>query len=212
MARANRHWLLGINLFLGLFLGLAVLAPGLMALGYTGPARLLYLAYSFTCHQLPQRSYFLFGPQGLSTYSLDRILAEGSDPTNLRAFVGNARLGYKVAVAERNTAIYSAMLVGGVLFALVRHRVKRLPLRWYLLLILPMFLDGASHVVSEITGLGFRQTNEWLKTLTGGIMGPAFYQGDVMGSFNWLMRTVTGSLFGLANVWLLYPLLQQSFN
>ena len=208
----NRHWLLGINTFLGLFLGLAVLAPGLMALGYTGPGRLLYLAYSFTCHQLPQRSYFLFGPQGLSTYSLGQILAEGADPTNLRIFVGNPRLGYKMALAERNTAIYSAMFLGGLLFAVVRRRVKGLPVRWYVLLILPMFLDGASHMVSEITGLDFRQSNGWLSVLTGGVLGPVFYRGDTMGSFNWLMRTLTGALFGLANVWLIYPLLQRGFE
>ena len=34
-----RHWLLVVNVFLGLYLGLAVLAPVLMATGFAGPGR-----------------------------------------------------------------------------------------------------------------------------------------------------------------------------
>jgi len=58
-----RHWTLVMGLFLGLYAGLPVLAPFLLANGVTGPANLLYLAYRFTCHQLPSRSFFVFGQQ-----------------------------------------------------------------------------------------------------------------------------------------------------
>jgi hypothetical protein len=71
-----------------------------------------------------------------------------------------------------------------------------------------MFFDGMSHVVSEVTGLGFRDTNAWAAWLTGGAFGPAFYTGTGIGSLNWLLRTLTGALFGLASVWLAYPLLE----
>jgi hypothetical protein len=37
-----RHWLLVVNLFLGLYIGLAVLAPVLMAVGFTGPGQAIY--------------------------------------------------------------------------------------------------------------------------------------------------------------------------
>ena len=40
--------------------------------------KLIYLFYSFQCHQLPQRSFFLFGPQ--LTYSIEQInTARGSE-------------------------------------------------------------------------------------------------------------------------------------
>lgn len=58
-----RHWVLFIGLFLGLYAGLPLLAPILMAKGYDLPANLIYSAYRFACHQLPSRSYFIFGNQ-----------------------------------------------------------------------------------------------------------------------------------------------------
>ncbi len=58
-----RHWVLVIGFFLGLYAFLPVLAPILMAGGYTGPSNLIYSTYRFTCHQLPSRSYFIFGHQ-----------------------------------------------------------------------------------------------------------------------------------------------------
>lgn len=58
-----KHWTLVLGLFMGLYAGLPFLAPILMANGYSGPANFLYSAYRFTCHQLPSRSYFIFGYQ-----------------------------------------------------------------------------------------------------------------------------------------------------
>jgi uncharacterized membrane protein len=58
-----RHWILVIGFFMGLYAGLPFLAPILMASGYSGPANLIYSAYRFACHQLPSRSYFIFGQQ-----------------------------------------------------------------------------------------------------------------------------------------------------
>jgi hypothetical protein len=46
-----RHWLLAVNVFLGLYIGLAVLAPVLMATGLSGPGRAIYRFFSFQCHQ-----------------------------------------------------------------------------------------------------------------------------------------------------------------
>jgi len=204
----SRHWLLVVNVMAGLFIGLTAAAPLLMALGLEGPARVLYRFYALNCHQLPQRSYFLFGPHGVDTYSLEQILAWGGDPGYLRGFVGNAEIGFKMAMAHRNTAIHSTVFLAGLAYALLRRRLRALPWKWYLILIAPMFFDGMSHVVSEVTGLGFRDTNAWAAWLTGGAFGPAFYTGTGIGSLNWLLRTLTGALFGLASVWLAYPLLE----
>jgi uncharacterized membrane protein len=135
----SRHWLLVVNVMAGLFTGLTVAAPLLMALGLEGPAWVLYRFYALNCHQLPQRSYFLFGPDGVDTYSLEQILAWGADPGYLRGFVGNPEVGFKIAMAHRNTAIYAAVFLTGLAYALLRHRIQALPWKWYLILIAPMF-------------------------------------------------------------------------
>jgi uncharacterized membrane protein len=207
-----RHWLLLANLCFGLFAAGTLLAPVLMWLGLDLPARMVYRFYSFFCHQLPERSYFLFGPHGVDTYSRAQVLAWGADPGYLRGFIGNPQVGFKVGIAERDMAIYVILLVAGLVYALVRRRIRGLSWPWFLLLILPMALDGGSHVVSEITGLAFRESNAWLATLTGNIFSQSFYTGTTIGSFNWLMRTVTGSLFAVACVWFAYPYLEQGFG
>lgn len=56
-----RHWLLAVNLIGGLYAGLALLGPWLLSRGYTAPARALYLFYGLSCHQLPSRSFYVFG-------------------------------------------------------------------------------------------------------------------------------------------------------
>ena len=208
----TRHWLFVINLGMGTFVSGTLLAPVLMRLGLNGPARLVYLLYSMVCHQLPERSYFLFGPHGVDTYSKVQVIAWGADPAYLRGFVGNAQVGFKVGIAERDMAIYVTLLLAGLGYALVRRRVRGLSWRAFGLLILPMALDGGSHVVSEITGLGFRGANAWLATLTGNVFSKSFYAGTTIGSFNWLMRTVTGSLFAVACVWFAYPYLEKGFG
>jgi len=59
----SRHWLAAMALSLGVYAGLPVLAPVLMAAGYTVPANLIYTAYRLACHQLPSRSFFVAGQQ-----------------------------------------------------------------------------------------------------------------------------------------------------
>jgi len=215
-----RRWLLLLNLSLGLFVLGAVAAPAFMALGMEVPGRILYTLYGFTCHQLPQRSYFLFGPEFVQTYSWDQLVAAGMDPAWPRPFLGTAHMGYKLGLAARNTAIHSSMLVGSLLFAVYSrlskregwHFSRRRHLAPWLLAVLLMALDGGSHLVSELTGWGFRAHNGWLRLLTGGAFAPHFYVGDGIGSYNWLMRTLTGVLVGLTTVWFVLPILQKGFE
>lgn len=58
-----RHWLASLNMLVGFFAALPLLAPWLMASGHPRLAELIYLAYRFVCHQKPERSFFLFGHQ-----------------------------------------------------------------------------------------------------------------------------------------------------
>ena len=57
----SQHWLAWLNMLVGIWVSLPWLAPILMHVGATGSANLIYLFYSPQCHQLPHRSYFLFG-------------------------------------------------------------------------------------------------------------------------------------------------------
>jgi uncharacterized membrane protein len=56
-----RHWVLAVNVIGGLYAGLPLLGPWLMSKGWTIPANAIYFAYGLTCHQMPERSFFLFG-------------------------------------------------------------------------------------------------------------------------------------------------------
>lgn len=214
-----RHWLLMVNLFVVLYLGGAYLTPFLMNAGFERPARLLYTVYGFTCHQLPQRSYFFGGENGVffGSYSREELVAQGADPTNdltMRRFIGNPQIGYKAAIAHRLSGLYTGALAAGLLFALVRRRwrVRPMPLWALALFVIPMAVDGTSHLINDVTGWGFRDTNAWAVALTGGIFPPDFYVGTTVGTLNWLLRTVTGFLFGFGMIWFVCPYLELGFQ
>jgi uncharacterized membrane protein len=221
----SRHWLLAACLVLGLWVLLPWLAPLLMAAGLEGEARLIYALYSFQCHQLPQRSYFLFGPRLMYPMADIHAAWPYTDYFQLRRFIGNPEMGYKVAWSDRMVSFYTPLFIGGLLFALARwwRRVRRaagalstpwrsLPVRWWLLALVPIFLDGVTHMINDATGLGFRDTNAWLAGLTGNVFAPTFYAGDAIGSFNWWLRLLTGLLAGFASAWFIYPYLGEAFS
>jgi len=100
------------------------------------------------------------------------------------------------------------------LWGLFRRRIVQLPWWGLVLLYLPMAFDGTSHIISDLSGIGqgFRDSNTWLAVLTSNGMPTSFYIGDAWGSFNSLMRLITGILFGLGTVWYLFPLLEEAFT
>ena len=205
-----QHWLAYVNLFIGILVIAPFLAPALMAIGATGPADAIYFFYSFLCHQLPQRSLFLFGHK--MSYSLAEISRAYvyDNFFDLRQFIGNEAIGWKVAWSDRMVALYGSFWIGGLLYAVLRHRLPRLsPIAWLLIAVVPMGVDGFSHMINDavagLSGTGFRDTNAWLQLLTGNIFPAKFYAGDALGSFNNLARLVTGTLTGLTTVWFIYP-------
>jgi uncharacterized membrane protein len=195
----SRHWLAILNTLFFLYVGLPFLAPVLMRAGAEGPARLIYTVYSPVCHQLAFRSWFLFGEQAAYPRSLAATSlvpygqATGLDEDDLaaaRALIGDGRLGFKVALCERYVAIYGGILVGGLIFGLVRgrRRINPLPVwAWLLFGVLPMAIDGGSQLISAFPVAGW-----------------------VARESTPLLRTATGFLFGVLNVWLAYPYLEES--
>jgi uncharacterized membrane protein len=179
-----RHWLAVFNVLMGIYAFLPVLAPVLMTAGMTGAGRLIYFVYRPACHQLPERSFFVSGAQ--TTYTLDELWALGaisqSDGIYARQrFLGDVQVGYKLALCQRDIALYGSLLVGGLIFALVRKRLRPLSLLGYLLCLVPMALDGGTQLI------GLRESTA-------------------------LLRTITGSILGLASVWMLYPRLEEAFQ
>lgn len=204
-------WFAGISF---LWVGLPWLAPVFMHFGWEQPARAIYFIYSFQCHQLPERSFFLFGPKPM--YSLARIQTawhETIDPLILRQFIGNAAMGYKVAWSDRMVSAYGTIPVAALVWWPLRRRIKPLPIWGFFLMALPMAIDGTSHFFSDLAGLGqgFRYNNIWLANLTHHIFPQWFYYGDALGSFNSTMRLLTGVLFAVGLVWFSFPYLHASF-
>ncbi len=210
-----RHWFLAFGLIYGLWVWLPFLAPVLMHVGWDAAGRSLYFVYSFFCHQLPERSFFLIGRSAM--YSLSQIQAAGKDSNNpfvLRQFIGNAAMGWKVAWSDRMVSWYTSVWLFAVLWHPIRSKVRPLPWLGFLLLLAPIVLDGGTHMISDFAGIGqgFRDTNLWLAALTNHALPTWFYAGDALGSFNSWMRLITGVLAGLAVVWFAFPHLEASFG
>jgi uncharacterized membrane protein len=160
---ALRHWLFAVNAALGAFLVGAVLAPVLGWLGATRAADALYAAYHLTCHQWAFRSFFLFGSPPLAAFDQDQLAALGLDPFS---FTGNATLGWKMAICERDVAIYAGLLCMGLLYA--RGMFARgLSLTTYSVLILPIAVDGFTQL------FGWRESTWELRLSTGLLFGVA---------------------------------------
>lgn len=75
--------------------------------------------------------------------------------------------GYQMAYCERDTAIYAAMAIAGLCWARYRRSLPRLHWGLFLLLILPMALDGFSQLS------GVRESTWQLRTATGALFGLA---------------------------------------
>jgi uncharacterized membrane protein len=146
MRSVGRHWLMLVNLAMLVYIGLAILAPVLAQGGEERWAHRIHLVYSPLCHQLPERSFFLYGPQ--ATYTRDELRGAVGDALT-RRYPGNAQIGYKLAVCERCTGIYTAWVLFGILFSFVRSRLEPLPPRAFLALLAPVAIDG----VGQLLGL-----------------------------------------------------------
>ena len=200
----TKNWLMMVNLFFIVYLGLAFLAPILLHLGYDTAANVIYKVYSFFCHQLAFRSFFLFGEQPLyprEAAHISELISFGAatglnelDLFGARNFLGNDLLGYKVALCERDVAIYTGIILFGLIFGLLKKKVKALPFyAWILFSFLPVAFDGVSQLISQLP----------LKVVAALIP---------MRESTPFLRTFTGFLFGLGTAWMGYPVIDESMD
>jgi uncharacterized membrane protein len=209
----SKHWLAVFNTIAFIYVGLPILAPALMNAGLETPARIIYRVYSPLCHQMTQRSFFLFGdqyayPRELAGTDLEPIEAyiggipefDNVEPDNwpafftaARRFLGNEQLGYKMALCQRDIGIYLFVLVGGLLYGMLRNRVNIRPMPILLFIVVglgPIALDGSAPTGIAATVqsvLPLRESTPFL-------------------------RAFTGAWFGLALVWLAYPHVNESMK
>lgn len=206
----SRHYLALVNTFMFLYFGLAMFAPVLMKIGATLPANIIYGIYKPLCHQFGFRSFFLFGEQPYyplkeakmsNVLTFDQITGfqDLQNPVaysrlQARQFTGNETVGYKMALCERDIAIYGGMFLFGLVYSLTKRRLK--PLHWILWVLLgmgPIGLDGFSQLFSQMNWsflaniLPYRESTPFL-------------------------RVFTGLLFGITTAWFAYPYMEESFN
>jgi uncharacterized membrane protein len=129
----------------------------------------------------------LAGIERLGTY--EEML--GLDPYDVEQgfrFRGNETAGYKLALCQRDIAIYGALLLFGLIFSITNRRIPPLPIAaWVILGILPIGLDGLSQMVSQLP---------W-KLIPVRESTP-------------LLRSITGALFGFSTAWFSYPVVEQA--
>ena len=205
----SHRWFQIFIVVYGLWIWLPWLAPLFMHIGWDRAGRVVYFIYSFFCHQLPERSFFFFGPKTM--YSMTAIQTAWQhtfNPLVLRQFIGNPAMGWKLAWSDRMVSFYGSTWLFALAWWPLRRKVKVLPWWGLALLLLPIALDGGTHMLSDITGgigQGFRYTNQWLAILTHHAFPATFYLGDALGSFNSWMRLITGVLAGFGIVWFAFP-------
>lgn len=159
-----KHWLFIVNTVIGAHAALPALAPVLMAAGRTSAARLIYTLFQPLCHQLPERSFFLFGPQ--LTYTLQELERLVGSSVPLR-YIGSPALGYKVAICQRDVAIFLAALLAGLTFALLRNRLRPLSIRAFVLLCVPIAFDGLGQLMA------LWESPWWSRVVSGALFGVA---------------------------------------
>lgn len=75
--------------------------------------------------------------------------------------------GFQMAYCQRNFAIYTTIFLAGMAYALWRKKVPLLPLWAYVVLILPMAIDGFTQL------FGLRLSTPELRVFTGTLFGGA---------------------------------------
>jgi uncharacterized membrane protein len=156
-----------VYMLLVLLLNILYLAPPFLAAsGDSSTSHVLYTAFAPLCHQLPQRSLCLIAaPDG--SKSIGDCIQEDTRKVDKYTFSDSRGVGHEFAVCARDTAIYLAMLLGGLVYPFVR-RVddERMPPSWlFVLALVPIAIDGG------LQFLGFYESTNFMRLLTGAIAG-----------------------------------------
>ncbi len=197
-----RFYVWVITAIILIFTAFAFLAPILMASGKTNSAERIYGFYKLLCHQLFYRSFFIGGEQAFyprelagipGVRSFEEVTGQSAeDLIFARNYKGNENLGFKIALCQRDIAIYLSMAFFGIIFELRNRKIK--PIKWYvwfIVALIPIGLDGASQLPGLAEG--------WPAWLPIRESTP-------------LLRFLTGTIFGAGTAWYMYPLMEEGMK
>lgn len=170
-----------IYLFLQLMitgLNAMIFLPALLyKAGFAGVSKVLYFMLGFLCHQMPQRSFFLFGEKFMySQEELLKTLSWGQTFTlDIKTrFTCSPEYGCKFGVCSRCTGIYTGLFTGMVGAGVVRK--TKIPKPIFLIALIPMAIDGTTQFIAAILNPGhpFYESNNQLRFVTGFLFGLGF--------------------------------------
>lgn len=177
------------------------LAPILMLMNQPHLAQPLYKLYSYLCHQRVERSSFINDEYPFwRYYSVEELKSLGYLPEQNEfipkpfaeifygyPYWGNEDLGYKLAVCNRDVAIYGTLTILitmlWLLYKINGYYIKISNLQLIILVILltlPMAVDGFTQIYLEVTNTS---------------LNDPFIRAYMDSA---LKRYITGSLFGVA--------------
>jgi uncharacterized membrane protein len=178
-------------LFFAVLTGLLI---GVPLLSFGSDQTALYKAFAYTCHQKLSRSLCVFG-DGMAYWLGDCTAQNGTlvntvtDRTGTKV-VADGITGYKMPACSRDFGIYGAMLLGALVYPLVRNikDTRVWPAIWLIAALVPIGLDGGIQLLSET-----------------GILPFIYESGNAM-------RLFTGALAGVAASFYAIPLLMNMFD
>ncbi len=179
----GEHWLLLVVFALLVLNALTFLAPILMHYGYTAPAQAIYTLYRLTCHELAYRSYFLFGAQPV--YTLDQLRAVVA-PQNEDLLFWSGFQGNATLGYKMAWCERDAAMYLSLLIASLLFGLVRTRLR-------PLDWRIYAALLTPMAIDGFTQLFGWRES-------------------DYLLRGITGILFGFGSAWLIYPHLERAMR
>jgi len=230
--RLARNWLKITLVLIGIFAALPWVAPTLMQLGLTAPARVLYTLYSPFCHQFAFRSIFLYGEQpfyprevsGTTATPYEEIIANSPEwRETVSRWVGMPGRSMFATVEEFNPYLWSPDLqfASREFLGTAQMGYKTAICARDMASYTMLFVGVAIYSI-PVVRRRLRPAPIFLYVLLGlapiGIDGLSQLLGYA--PFNlWqpretdpIFRVVTGGLFGLMNAWLGLPYLEASFK
>lgn len=196
-----QHWLLAFNTFFVAFAVLPILAPILLARGYTNIAGLIYRIYGFTCHQMPSHSDFIAGHQVAVCQRCNAIHVMLA----LAGIIYAARL-FRFSVMSFKWFLLFMIpmgIDGGM--ALVSELSVFIPLY-------PLWIIGIIIIIVAGGFLIYNGLATWQVYLffAAGPVSLLYVQIFGPHTSNWWLRTITGAVYALGAIWFIYPIMEES--
>ena len=196
----SKHWLAVANTFFFTYVGLPLLAPILLAAGFTGAANSIYFAYNMVCHQFPTRAYFFFGEQ---VAMCQRCVA-----MYITFVIGGIVFNFvRMKQLKPQWLLLFALpmaLDGGTAFISELSYVIPMFIFWIVALVVMGIMWGVLYSQRALCWQVY-------VAFAAGLLALLYLQIYGPRLSNFYLRTITGTLFIVGVVWFAYPTLEEGF-